>query len=135
MVRGEFSLVMAAPNSPYLSIPFKQLLPRPSPPTTPLSLAITTTLRTAPPQGAYALYSVPLLENGVRSGMRVANSLGCQVPWSGSVGAEEDANATWVGGQGKPGKGKGGKGNMMTVGLISMVAIAAIAGMKANIRR
>jgi hypothetical protein len=71
----------------------------------------------------------------VRSGMRVANSLGCQVPWSGSVGVEEDANATWVGGQGKPGKGKGGKGNMVTVGLISMVAIAAIAGMKANIRR
>ena len=53
--------------------------------------------------GAYALYSVPLLENGVRSGVRVAKSLGCNVPWSGSVGGEEDANSAWVGGQVRPG--------------------------------
>ena len=46
--------------------------------------------------------ALPLLENGVRSGMRVAKSLGCNVPWSGSVGAEEDANSAWVGGQVRP---------------------------------
>ena len=86
---------------------------------------------------------MPLLENGVRSGMRVANSLGCNVPWSGSVGAEEDANSAWVGGQGMsgggggPGKGGGGtggvgvdgevtkvgRGHAVTVGLLSVVGV------------
>jgi hypothetical protein len=31
--------------------------------------------------GAYSLYSVPLLENGVASAMKVALRLGARVPW------------------------------------------------------
>ena len=134
MVRGEWlrlgdtrttPTAATTPGSPSSSF---HRSPFPHPP--PSLHTITTTLRPTPLQGAYALYSVPLLENGVRSGMRVANSLGCKVPWSGSVGAEEDANSAWVGGQGKP-----SQGHIVTVGLLSVMTIAAIAGMKANLRR
>ena len=56
-------------------------------------------LRSLPPTGtgglyfvgAYSLYALPLLENGVASAMKVAMRLGAQVPWLGSSGEEKGA--------------------------------------------
>lgn len=43
--------------------------------------------------GAYALFSVPLLENGVESAIRVANRLGAPCPWKPTFSSSTKSNA------------------------------------------